>query len=180
MRNDSLQCPRCKSQLFTQARLIEPLNVLDEKLKDAPLSSANLQESSLKIKLSQDRSKRVSATSRSLDSSSSTSRSFLRLQGASSTHSRQGSSENSSQGSAKGKLSTIFKSSPSSSRLPISSELFTDGKFVLAWTANHFSCYDCELETWSKGKSSLRITWVAGSSVRYAIVSKETHVSQKF
>ena len=179
MRNDGLQCPRCKSQPFTQARLIEPLNVLDKELKDAPLSSASLQESSLKIKISPDRSKRVSATSRSLDSSSS--RSFLRtLQVASSTHSRQGSSENSSQGSAKGKLSSIFKSSPPSSRLPIFSGLFTDGKFVLAWTANRVSCYDCELETWSKGSSFLRITWVAGSSVRYAVVSKETHVSQKF
>ena len=173
---DGLQCPWCESQPFTQARLVEPLNVLDEELKSAALSDTHFQKSSLKIKRSPDRSERASTTSRSLQSSSS--HSFLRtLQVASSSRSRQGSSDNATQSSPKGKRSSIFKSNSSSSRSPIFSRLFTDGNFVLAWTTKHVSCYDCELETWSKGHSFPRITWVAGSSVRYAVVSKDAHVS---
>ena len=178
MRIDGLQCPCpwCETQPFTQARLVGPLNVLDRELKNAPRSSSDLQESSLKIKRSPNESKRDSATPTSLQSSSS--RSLIKpLSVHSLTHSRKGSSENASQDSSKRKLSGKFKSSSSASRMPIFSVLFTDGKFVLAWTSDRISCFDCELETWSTGHSFTRITQVAGSSVRYGVVSKEAHVS---
>ena len=171
---DVLRCPTCETEPFTQARQVKPLNVLDQMLRGPPRLNPNLQEQPLKIKRSLDRSKRFSATSRSLHSSSS--RSFLRtLQGAQVNHSRKDSGEHASQSSSKGKIPNIFKSGSSSSRVHVS-VLFTDGKFVLAFTSNRISCYDCELETWSKGHSFTRITLVAGSSVRYAVVSTETHV----
>ena len=176
MQIDGLRCPRCKTEPFTQARLVLPLHVLDQKLKDAPRLNSNLQNPSLKIKRLLNRSKRISASSKSLNSSSS--HSLLRkLQGTQVNHSKKDSGENTSQGSSKGKLSSIFNPGSSSSRLHISSVIFTDGKFVLAFTSNRISCYDCELETWSNGHLFTRITLVAGSSVRYAVVSKEIDVS---
>ncbi len=179
VRINGLQCPRCKTEPFTQARLVRPLHVLDQKLKDAPSLNFNLQEPSLKMKRLTNRSNRISASSRSLRSSSS--HSLLRnLQGAQADHSRSDSGENTSQGSSRGRFSNIFRSGSSSSRQHISSVVFTDGKFVLAFTSNRISYYDCELETWSQGHNFTRITLVAGSSMRYAVVSKETHVSLKF
>lgn len=177
---DGLRCPWCESQnIFTRARLVEPLKVLDQELEKAPRSSPNRQEPSLNIRRSPDRSHRISATSRSLHSSPS--RSLLRtIQAPLLTHSRQSSSEEASQGSSRGFRSSIFRSGPSSSRLPVFSVLFTDAKFVLAWTSNRVSCYDCELETWSKGHLFTKITRVAGSSIRYAVVSKEAHVRYNF
>ena len=171
---DGLRCPWCESQnIFTRARLVEPLKVLDQELEKAPRSSPNREEPSLNIIRPPDRSQRISASPRSSHSSSS--RPFLRT-----THSRQSSSEKASQGSSRGFISSIFRSSPSSSRLPVFSVLFTDAKFVLAWTSDRVSCYDCELGTWSKGHLFTKITRVAGSSVRYAVVSKEAHVRYNF
>ena len=171
---NGLKCPTCETKSFKKARLLRPLNVLDQMLS-VPRLDSNLQELPLKIKLSLDRSKRMSATSRSLNSSSS--RSWSRtLQGGQANHSRKDSGENASQSSSKGKISKRIKSGSSSSKLQVSSVLFTDGKFVLAFTSKRISCYDCELETWSIGHDFTRITLVAGSSVRYAVVSKETHV----
>ena len=178
MQIEGLRCPTCGTEPFTQARLVNPLNVLDQMLRGAPRLNSNLQKPPLKIKRLPDRSKRISATPGSLHSSSS--HSLLRtLPGPQVTHSRKDSDDTVSQGSSKGKFSNYFKSGSSSSRLHVSSVLFTDGKFVLAFTSNRVSCYDCELETWSNGHSFTRITLIAGSSIRYAVVSKETHVCLK-
>ena len=175
---DGLRCPWCESQnIFTRARLVEPLKVLDQELEKAPRSSPNRQEPSLNIRRPPDRSQRISATSRSSQSSSS--RSILRtIPDSLVTRTRQSSSGEALQGSPRG--FGLFRSSPSSSRLPVFSVLSTDAKFVLAWTSNSVSCYDCEVGTWSKGHLFTKITRVAGSSVRYAVVSKEAHVRYNF
>ena len=179
MLTHGLPCPVCQIEIFTEAHLVQPLHALEQELAKATPSGFNLYHSSLKIKESWHRSASTSDTSRSFQSSSNHSF-FKTLREAQLGHSRKGSDENQSQSSSKGKRSSIFKSGSPSPRLHVSTAIFTDGRFVLAFTSNHISCYDCELDTWSKGHSISGIFLAAGSSNRYALVSRDNHVSLKF
>ena len=168
-------CPRCISGSFTQARLIQPLNLLDQELKAASCLNQDIKVQPLTPRYV-DRPKGSSASSQSLHSTSS--RSLLRtIQNATRNHSRKGSSDNTSQSSSKGKSSNKFSSGSSTLNVHASYAMFTDGRFVLAFTSSRISCYDCDLKSWSRGHSFAKIIMAAGSSVRYAVLSQETHVS---
>ena len=168
-------CPRCITKTFTQARLIQPINLLDQELKAASRLSQDSKVQSWTTR-HVDRPKRSSASSNSLHSTPS--RTLLRtIQNATSHHSRKGSSDNTSQSSSKGKSFNRLSSGSSKLNLHISYAMFTDGKFVLAFTSSRISCYDCDLKSWSRGHSFTKIIMAAGSSVRYAVLSQETHVS---
>ena len=168
-------CPRCGNITFTQARLIEPLNLLDQELKAASRLNQDNKIQQLTTRYV-DRTMGSSASSKSLHSTSS--RSLLRtFQTAMSHHSRKGSSDNMSQSSSKRKSSNNFGSGSSTLNVHVSYAMFTDGRFVLAFTSSRISCYDCELKSWSRGHSFAKIIMAAGSSVRYAVLSQETHVS---
>ena len=169
-----IPCPRCIAKIFTQARLIEPLNLLDQELEAASRlnQDVKLQPSTTRYV---DRPKRSSVASNSLRSISS--RSLQRIQNVMSHHSREGSSDNTSQTSSKGKSSNKLSTGSSTLNLHVSYAMFTDGRFVLAFTSSRISCYDCELKSWSRGQSFTKIIMAAGSSGRYAVISQETHVS---
>lgn len=169
-----IKCPRCETETFTQARLIQPLNLLDQELKAA--SHLN-QDNKVQLLTTRnvDRSMGSSASSRSLHSTSS--RSLLRRIQNVTNHSRKGSSDNTSQSSSKGKSSNKFGFGSLTLNVHVSYVIFTDGRFVLAFTSSRISCYDCELKSWSRGHSFAKIIMAAGSSVRYAVLSQETYVS---
>ena len=168
-------CPRCRTETFTKARLIEPLNLLDQELKAASRLSQDIKVQPLTIRYV-DRLKRSSASSKSLHSTPSRSR-LRTIQNAMKHHSRKGSSDNTSQSSSKGKSSNKLSSGSSTLNVHVSYAMFTDGRFVLAFTSSRISCYDCDLKSWSRGHSFTKIIMAAGSSVRYAVISQETHVS---
>ena len=160
---------------FTQARLIQPLDLLDQELKAASRLNQDIKVQPSTTRYV-DRPKRSSASSKSLHSPSS--HSLVRTtQNATSHHSRKGSSDNTSQSSSKGKSSNKLSSGSSTPNMHVSYAMFTDGRFVLAFTSSRISCYDCELKSWSRGHSFTKIIMAAGSSVRYAVLSQETHVS---
>ena len=172
---NGIRCPRCVTKTFTQARLIQPLYLLDQELKAA--SRLN-QDSKVQPWTTRyvDRPERSSASSNSLRSISS--RSLQRtFQNVMSHHSRKGSSDNTSQTSSKGKSSNKLRTGSSTLNLHVSYAMFTDGRFVLVFTSSRITCYDCELKSWSRGHSFTKIFMAAGSSVRYAVLSQETHVS---
>ena len=169
-------CPRCITKTFTQARLIQPLNLLDQELKAASRLSQDIEVQPLTTRYV-DRTERFSASSKSLYSSPP-SRSLLRtIQNVTKHHSRKGSSDNTSQNSSKGKSSNKLSSGSSTLNVHVSYAMFTDGRFVLAFTSSRISCYDCDLKSWSRGHSFTKIIMAAGSSVRYAVISQQTHVS---
>ena len=171
-----IRCPRCTTEKFTQARSIEPFNLLDQELKAASRLNQDNEIQPFLTTRYVDRPMRSSASSKSLHSTSS--RSLLRpIQNAKSHHSRKGSSDNTSQSSSKGKSSNKFGPGSSTLNVHVSYAMFTDGRFVLAFTSSRISCYDCELKSWSRGHSFAKIIMAAGSSVRYAVLSQETHVS---
>ena len=64
-----------------------------------------------------------------------------------------------------------------SSQVHISYEVASDASFVLAYSSDHIYCYDCEVGSWSKWPSFGQIVMAAGSSARYAVISKESNVS---
>ena len=168
-------CPRCITKTFTQARLIQPLNLLDQELKAASRLSQDINVQPLTPRYV-DKTKRSSASSKSLYSPPSHSL-LKRIQNATKHHSRKGSSDNTSQNSSKGKSSNKLSSGSSTLNVHVSYAMFTDGRFVLAFTSSRISCYDCDLKLWSRGHSFTKIIMAAGSSVRYAVLSQETHVS---
>ena len=177
VRVNNLRCPTCENAMFTKARLVKPLDVLDQGLEDALHVNSNPQEPSMEITRSHERCTPVSTTSRSVHSSS---RHSLGLtHDASPTHSNKSSGENTSLGSYTRKKLSRSRSA-SVSPVPVSTVLSTDGKFILAFTSSHIFCYDCGQEKWSKGHAFTgRVIMAAGSSTRYAVVSIESDVSLK-
>ena len=179
-----ISCPWCESlpstqtqpRVFTQARLIEPLDLLDQKLKAASHFHQDTAVQRMTTKQYVERPQRISASSNSLHSISSC---LLprSIQKAMSHHSRKGSNDDTSQDSSKGKSSSKYKSGSPTPSVYVNYAMFTDGKSVLVITSYRISCYDCELMSWSRGNSFMKILMAAGSSGRYAVLSKETHVS---
>ena len=171
-------CPRCKIDSFTQARLIEPLDGIDQELKSVSSLTQKPKKSLQDYKMSQIRSKKASVTlefSPSLSSPSS-SLPLRNLQNISPRHSSNGSGEKSSLTSSKGRKS-LFKFGSSMPKAHISYAMFVDARFLLAYTSHTISRCDCEFRTWAECHSFGKIIMAAGSSIRYAIISKETTVS---
>jgi hypothetical protein len=175
-----IKCPRCRnreSATFTQARLVKPLAGLYEEAK-ATLTLTLKKEKPLRIIPAYPSSpKRNSTITEPSPTMSAWSPSVgLQALPTSTDHSRTGSGDNTSHTSSKGRRS-IWRSGSSSPNIHVSYTMFTDAMFALAYTSNRISCYDCGLRSWSKGHSSNGITMAAGSSCRYAVISKETSVS---
>jgi hypothetical protein len=172
-----IKCPRCRNReyaTFSEARLVKPMADLNEELKAALILTPRKQtphpSTPTRDSIVTEQSPTTSGRSPSLVSRS--------RQPTSTDHSRTGSGENTSHTSSKGYRS-IWRSGSSSPNIHISYALFSDARFVLAYTSNRISCYDCELRSWSEGQSFNGISMAAGSFARYAVISKETTVGRR-
>ena len=170
-------CPRCKTAI-TQARLLEPIERIDQELNETLNPPHHQKKPPENIETHLSEPERASTTQGTSPTPSSRS-SFLPLRNlpnASIYHNGEGSTENTSLSSSKGKRS-LFKSGSSSPKVHISYALFVDAKYLLAYTSQRISRRHCELGSWSEAQSFNKIVMATGSSARYAVISEETHVS---